>query len=66
MSKAAEGLQLLLDNCTEWSPDYQMAWNTAPGKSEVLLRLVVIRRLHSLYLENYCEMWNLLYTLAYH
>ena len=30
MSKTAEGLQLLLDNCTEWSPEYQMAWNTAP------------------------------------
>ena len=37
MSKTAEGLQLLLDNCTEWSPEYQMAWNTAPGKSDVLL-----------------------------
>ena len=37
MSKTAGGLQLLLDNCTEWSPEYQMAWNTAPGKSEVLL-----------------------------
>ena len=37
MSKTAEGLQLLLDNCTEWSAEYQMAWNTAPGKSEVLL-----------------------------
>ena len=37
MSKTAEGLQLLLDNCTEWSAEYQMAWNTAPGISEVLL-----------------------------
>ena len=37
MSKTAEGLQLLLDNCTEWSAEYQMAWNTASGKSEVLL-----------------------------
>ena len=37
MSKTVEGLQLLLDNCTEWSAEYQMAWNTAPGKSEVLL-----------------------------
>ena len=37
MSKIAEGLQLLLDNCTEWSSEYQMACNTAPGKSEVLL-----------------------------
>ena len=37
MSKTAGGLQLLLDNCTEWSAEYQMAWNTAPGKSEVLL-----------------------------
>ena len=46
MSKTAEGLKLLLDNCTvdaivtpfgEWSAEYQMAWNTAPGKSEVLL-----------------------------
>ena len=36
MSKTAEGLQLLLENCTEWSADFQMAWNTAPGKSEVL------------------------------
>ena len=35
MSKTTEGLQLLLDNCTEWSADFQMAWNTAPGKSEV-------------------------------
>ena len=33
----AEGLQLLLDNCTKWSAEYQMAWNTVPGKSEVLL-----------------------------
>ena len=37
MSKTAEGLQLLIENCTEWSAEYQMAWNTAPGKSEVLL-----------------------------
>ena len=37
MSKTAEGLQILLDNCTEWSAEYQMVWNTAPGKSEVLL-----------------------------
>ena len=37
MSKTAEGLQLLLENCTEWSAEYQMAWNAAPGKSEVLL-----------------------------
>ena len=37
MSKTAECLQLLLDNCTEWSAEYQMPWNTAPGKSEVLL-----------------------------
>ena len=37
MSKTAEGLQLLLENCTEWSADFQMACNTAPGKSEVLL-----------------------------
>ena len=37
MSKTAEGLQLLIDNCTEWSADLQMAWNTAPEKSEVLL-----------------------------
>ena len=37
MSKTAEGLQLLLDTFTEWSADFQMAWNTAPGKSEVLL-----------------------------
>ena len=37
MSKTAEGLQLLLDNWTGWSSEYQMACNTAPGKSEVLL-----------------------------
>ena len=37
MSKTAGGLQLLLDNCTEWSSEYQMAWNTALGKYEVLL-----------------------------
>ena len=37
MSKTAEALQLLLKNCTEWSAEYQMAWNTALGKSEVLL-----------------------------
>ena len=37
MSKTAEGLQLLLENCTEWIAEYQMAWNTAPGKTEVLL-----------------------------
>ena len=37
MSKTAESLQLLLDNCTEWSADFQMVWNSAPGKSEVLL-----------------------------
>ena len=37
MTKTAEGLQLLLENCTEWSSEYQMAWNTAPGKSKVLL-----------------------------
>ena len=30
MSETAEGLQLLLVNCTEWSAEYQMAWNTAP------------------------------------
>ena len=36
MSKTAEGLQLFLDHCTEWSAEYQMAWNTAPGKSEVI------------------------------
>ena len=34
ISKTAEGLQSLLDNCTEWSAEYQMAWDTAPGKSE--------------------------------
>ena len=37
MRKTAEGLQLLLDNCNEWSAEYQMTWNTTPGKSEVLL-----------------------------
>ena len=37
MSKTAEGLQLLLDTCTKWAAEYRMAWNTAPGKSEVLL-----------------------------
>ena len=37
MRKTAEGLQLLFENCIEWSAEYQMAWNTAPGKSEVLL-----------------------------
>ena len=37
MSKTAEGLQLLLENCTEWSAEYQMASNNAPGKTEVLL-----------------------------
>ena len=37
MSKTAEGLQALLDICTEWAAEYQMSWNTSPGKSEVLL-----------------------------
>ena len=37
MSKTAEGLQLLLDTCTIWAAEYRMAWNTAPGNSEVLL-----------------------------
>ena len=37
MSKTAKGLQLILHICTEWSAEYQMAWNTAPGKSGVLL-----------------------------
>ena len=37
MSKTAEGLQALLDICSEWAAEYQMSWNTSPGKSEVLL-----------------------------
>ena len=37
MRKTAEGLQLLFDNCNEWNAEYQLAWNTAPGKFEVLL-----------------------------
>ena len=37
MNKTTEGLQLLFDSCTKWSGEYQMAWDTAVGKSEVLL-----------------------------
>ena len=37
MSRTGGGLHLLLDNCNEWSAEYQMAWNSVVGKSEVLL-----------------------------
>ena len=66
MSKTAGGLQLLLDNCTEWSSECQMAWNTARESPKCSSRLVFIRLLHSSYPENHCEMWNRLYTLAFH
>ncbi len=36
-AKSTSGLQCLLDIASKWGNDFQMRWNTKPGKSEVLL-----------------------------
>ncbi len=36
-AKSPERLQSLLDIASAWAQDYQMAWNTKPGKHEVVL-----------------------------
>ncbi len=32
-AKSPEGLRSLLDIASAWAQDYQMAWNTNPGKT---------------------------------